>query len=237
MIFQHFLLNNLDYFSHSFSVAINLIFQLDPAVWYVVWVSLKISCAAVIISSVIAIPLGILIALNQFVGKKLLQQLLNTLMAVPTVVIGLLLYGLLSRQGVLGDFSLLYTQVAIVMGECLLILPVILNLTLVAIHSSDERLVPTLLSLGANRWQLMLMVLSETRFAVMAALVTGFGRAIGEMGIAMMLGGNIENHTRTMTTAIALETSKGEFEFGLALGLLLLAIAFVINMGLQQLQD
>lgn len=226
----------MDYFSQSLSVALDLIFKLDPTVWRVVWVSLKISVAAVMISAVLAIPLGTLIALNNFPGKQFLQQLLNTLMAVPTVVIGLLLYGLLSRQGLLGDLSLLYTQWAIIVGECLLIYPIILNLTVVAIHSSDKRLVPTLLSLGANRWQLMLMVLSETRFAVMAALVTGFGRAIGEMGIAMMLGGNIEDHTRTMTTAIALETSKGEFEFGLALGLLLLTIAFIVNMGLQQLQ-
>ncbi|MCK5831817.1 MAG: ABC transporter permease [Methylococcales bacterium] len=226
----------MDYFSQSFSVALDLIFRFDPTVWRVVWVSLEISIVAVMISSTLVIPLGTLIALNNFPGKQFLQQLLNTLMAVPTVVIGLLLYGLLSRQGVLGNLGLLYTQWAIIAGECLLISPIILNLTVVAIHSSDKRLVPTLLSLGANRWQLMLIVLSETRFAVMTALVTGFGRAIGEMGIAMMLGGNIENHTRTMTTAIALETSKGEFEFGLALGLLLLSIAFLVNMGLQQLQ-
>ena len=227
----------MDYFSQSLSVALELILQLDPAVWHVVWISLKISLIAVVISAALAIPLGTLVALNKFSGKQFLQQFLNTLMAVPTVVIGLLLYGLLSRQGALGHFGLLYSQSAIVIGECLLIAPIILNLTVVAIHSSDYRLVPTLLSLGANRWQLMWMVLSETRFAVMAALVTGFGRAIGEVGIAMMLGGNIEGLTRTMTTAIALETSKGEFEFALALGLLLLSIAFVVNMGLQQLQQ
>ncbi len=227
----------MEYFSQSLVAAINLIFQFDPAVWLIVWVSLKISITAVIISATIAIPLGTFIALNKFIGKQFFQQILNTLMAVPTVVIGLLLYGLLSRQGVLGGVDLLYTQWAIIVGECLLIFPIILNLTITAIHSSDKRLVPTLLSLGANRWQLMLMVLSETRFSVMAALVMGFGRAIGEMGIAMMLGGNIENHTRTMTTAIALETSKGEFEFGLALGLLLLTIAFIVNIGLQQLQQ
>lgn len=157
-------------------------------------------------------------------------------MAVPTVVIGLMLYGLLSRQGALGQLGLLYSLWAVVMGECLLIFPIILNLTITAIHSSDSRLIPTLLTLGANRWQLMLMVLKETRFAVIAAVVTGFGRAIGEVGAAMMLGGNIEGVTRTMTTAIALETSKGEFESGLALGLLLLTIAFIVNFGLQRLQ-
>lgn len=226
----------MDYFSQALSVALNLIFQFDPAVWLVVWISLKISLLAVVISSAFAIPLGTLVALNKFPGKQFLQQLLNTLMAVPTVVIGLILYGLLSRQGVLGEFGILYSLWAVVMGECLLIFPIILNLTITAIHSSDSRLIPTLLTLGANRWQLMLMVLSETRFAVIAAVVTGFGRAIGEVGAAMMLGGNIEGVTRTMTTAIALETSKGEFESGLALGLLLLTIAFIVNFGLQRLQ-
>ncbi len=226
----------MDYFSHSLSVALDLIFQLDPVVWKVVLTSLKISLLAVVIAGVMAIPLGVLVALNEFRGKRFLQQLLNTLMAMPTVVVGLLLYGLLSRRGALGDLGLLYTPWAVVIAECLLILPIILNLTVVAIHSSDNRLLPTLLSLGANRWQTVMMVLSETRFAIMAAIVTGFGRAIGEVGAAMMLGGNIEGFTRTMTTAIALETSKGEFELGLALGLLLLTIAFIVNMGLQRLQ-
>ena len=226
----------MDYFSQAFSTALNLIFQFDPTVWLVVGISLKISLLAVVISSAFAIPLGTLIALNDFPGKQFLQHLLNTLMAVPTVVIGLILYGLLSRQGVWGELGLLYTLWAVVMGECLLIFPIILNLTITAVHSSDNRLVPTLLTLGANRWQLMLMVLSETRFAIIAAIVTGFGRAIGEVGAAMMLGGNIEGVTRTMTTAIALETSKGEFESGLALGLLLLSIAFIVNFGLQRLQ-
>jgi tungstate transport system permease protein len=226
----------VNYFTHSLSAALSLIFQFNPDIWLIVWISLKISVAAVVLSSLIAIPLGTLIALNQFIGKQFLQQILNTLMAIPTVVVGLLLYGLLSRQGALGDLGLLYSQWAIVIGECCLITPVILNLTITAIQSADKRLVPTLLSLGANRWQVMLMVLSETRFAMMAALVVGFGRAIGELGIAMMLGGNIDHHTRTMTTAIALETSKGEFESGLALGILLLALAFIVNMGLQALQ-
>lgn len=227
----------MDYFSHSLSSALSLIFQFDSDVWAIVWVSLKISIAAVALSSLFAIPLGTLIALNQFTGKQFLQQILNTLMAIPTVVVGLLLYGILSRQGVLGDLGLLYSQWAVVIGESCLITPIILNLTIVAIQSSDNRLVPTLLSLGANHWQLIMMVLSETRFAVMAGLVTGFGRAIGELGIAMMLGGNIEHHTRTMTTSIALETSKGEFESGLALGILLLTLAFIVNMGLQALQQ
>jgi tungstate transport system permease protein len=226
----------LDFFSHALSKAFDLIFQFEPSVWQTVWVSLKISLMAVFIASTLAIPLGTLVAINEFPGKQFLQQLLNTLMAMPTVVVGLLLYGILSRQGVLGDLGLLYTQWAVVLGECLLVFPIILNLTVTAIQSADSRLLPTLLSLGANRWQLIMMVLSETRFAIMTAVVTGFGRAISEVGAAMMLGGNIEGFTRTMTTAIALETNKGEFEFGLALGILLLTIAFLVNFGLQLLQ-
>ncbi len=223
----------MGYFSESFSAALDLIFQFDQEVWLIVWTSLKISLIAAMLAALIAIPTGITIALNEFRGKQFLQQILNTLMAMPTVVIGLLLYGLFTRQGPMGDLGLLYTPAAVVIAECILILPIILNLTIVAVQSSDKRLVPTLKSLGANKIQLATEVLGETRFAVIAAVVAGFGRAIGEVGAAMMLGGNIEGFTRTMTTAIALETSKGEFEFGLALGLLLLIIAFAVNFGLQ----
>ncbi len=225
----------MGYFSESLSAAFDLIFQLDQEVWLIVMTSLKVSLLAAFFAGLMAIPLGITIALNEFRGKPFLQQILNTLMAMPTVVIGLLLYGLLTRQGPLGDLGLLYTPAAVVIAECILILPIILNLTIAAVQSSDERLVPTLKSLGANKLQLATQVISETRLAVLAAVVTGFGRAIGEVGAAMMLGGNIEGFTRTMTTAIALETSKGEFELGLALGLLLLTIAFIVNLGLQLL--
>lgn len=223
----------MGYFSESFSAALDLIFQFDREVWLIVWTSLKISLIAAMLAALIAIPVGIIIALKEFRWKQFLQQILNTLMAMPTVVIGLLLYGLFTRQGPMGGLGLLYTPAAVVIAECILILPIILNLTIVAVQSSDERLVPTLKSLGANKIQLALQVMDETRFAVIAAVVAGFGRAIGEVGAAMMLGGNIEGFTRTMTTAIALETSKGEFEFGLALGLLLLIIAFIVNFGLQ----
>ncbi len=226
----------MNYFSDSLSAAISLIFQLDPEVWQIVWTSVHISLIATLIASLFAVPLGVVIALNDFRGKASLQQFLNTLMAMPTVVIGLILYGLFTRQGALGEWGLLYTPGAIIIGECLLIFPVILNLTIVAITSADPRLLPTLKTLGATHFQAFIQVISETRFAVMAALVAGFGRAIGEVGAAMMLGGNIDGFTRTMTTAIALETSKGEFELALALGIVLLLIAFALNMGLQGLQ-
>lgn len=226
----------VNYFVDALTDAGRLIIALDPEVYRIVWTSLKISITASLIVALVAVPTGILIALRDFYGKRLLQQTLNTLMAMPTVMIGLLLYGLLSRRGPLGDLGLLYTPAAMVLGESVLILPIVLNLTVAAVQSADPRLVTTLRALGADWKQELLWVLSETRFAVLAAIVVGFGRAIGEVGAAMMLGGNIQGLTRTMTTAIALETSKGEFELGLALGLLLLGIAFAVNIGLHWLQ-
>ena len=221
------------YFSEALQAAIQLIFQFDPEVYTIVWTSLKISMAATFIASIFGILFGILTAINEFTGKQMLQHLLNTLMAMPTVMIGLIFYGLLSRKGPLGDFGLLYTQTAVVIGQACLILPLIMNFTITAVESADERLIPTLQMLGANSVQLILPILNELRFVVLAGVITGFGRAIGEVGAAMMLGGNIQGVTRTMTTAIALETSKGEFELGLALGILLLLIAFTINLIIQ----
>jgi tungstate transport system permease protein len=176
-----------------------------------------------------AIPSGVVIALHEFRGKQFLQHILNTLMAMPTVVIGLLLYGMFSRLGPLGDLGLLYTPTAVIIAETVLILPIMMNLTISAVNSTDPRLVSTLISLGARSTSLIIQVALAARFAILAGIITGFGRAIGEVGAAMMLGGNIEGFTRTMTTAIALETSKGEFELGLALGIVLLVIAFSIN--------
>jgi len=150
-------------------------------------------------------------------------------MAMPTVVIGLLLYGLFSRAGPLGEWGLLYTPTAIIIAQAILIFPIMMNLTVTAVNAADPRLIPTLKSLGARPLPMMLQVIRTTRFAILAGVITGFGRAIGEVGAAMMLGGNIEGFTRTMTTAIALETSKGEFELGLALGMVLLLIAFMLN--------
>ncbi len=217
--------------------SLNLIFNFDSTLFYVVWTSLYVSLIAVLIATLISLPLGVVVALHDFKGKHFLQACLNTLMALPTVVVGLLLYGVMNRQGLLGDMGLLYTRAAIIIGQCILIIPVIWNLSIAAVNSADPRLARTCASLGANYFQRILIYMSEVRFALIAAVVTGFGRAIGEVGIAMMLGGNIDGYTRTMTTAIALETSKGDFEFALALGFMLLLVAFVINTVLQQFQQ
>ncbi len=233
--------NNTDddsrsYFLDAMISSFNLIIGFDKSLFNVVWTSLKVSLIAVIIASMISLPLSVVVALNNFMGKNFLMACLNTLMALPTVVVGLLLYGVLNRQGLLGDMGLLYTPIAMIIGQCVLIVPVIWNLSIVAINSADPRLARTCSSLGANYFQRGVIYMSEVRFALIAAVVTGFGRAIGEVGIAMMLGGNIDGYTRTMTTAIALETSKGDFEFALALGFMLLLVAFIINAVLQQFQ-
>ena len=226
----------MNYFSETARAAVHLIFSFDEEVFEIAWTSLSVSITATLFAALFALPLGIWAAISKFRGKKLMQHTLNTLMAMPTVMIGLILYGLISRQGALGDFGLLYTKTAIIIGETILILPIIMNMVMVAVQSADDNLIPTLKTLGANSRQQILIITSELRFTLLAAIVTGFGRAIGEVGAAMMLGGNIQGVTRTMTTAIALETSKGNFELGLALGILLLLIAFSVNLLLQTLQ-
>ena len=226
----------MDYFLQALGAASTLIFSFDRDIYIIVWTSLYISLVAVILAYLAGIPLGLLVHFRSFPGKGMVLQLLNTLMALPTVVVGLFLYGMLTRQGPLGDLDILYTPLAIVIGECILILPIIWNLSISAAASADPRILATCKALGASPLQQSLLFVNEIRYALVAAVVAGFGRAVGEVGVAMMLGGNINGFTRTMTTAIALETSKGEFEFALALGLLLLATAFVVNLLLQRFQ-
>tara|TARA_R110002050_G_scaffold268113_1_gene410031 strand:+ start:89445 stop:90131 length:687 start_codon:yes stop_codon:yes gene_type:complete len=225
----------MNYFTESLLAAFRLIISLDADIFRIVLTSVFISITATLIAALLAIPAGVSMALNSFTGKATLQHLLNTLMSMPTVVIGLLLYGLFSRLGPLGHWGLLYTPTAVIIAEAILIFPIMMNLTISAVNSADPRLIPTLISLGARSFTLTVHVVKATRYPILAALIIGFGRAIGEVGAAMMLGGNIQGFTRTMTTAIALETSKGEFELGLALGLLLLMIAFALNFALSWL--
>jgi tungstate transport system permease protein len=214
-----------------------MIINLNQDVASAVWVSLYTSLTAIVIAALIGIPIGAAIGLGRFSGRRLLTTLLNTLMALPTVVVGLVLFGLFSRQGPLGPLGLLFTPWAMIAGQVVLAIPIVANYTLAAVAGADPRILPTALTLGAGRlrgaWQLLL----EVRFGMMAAIVAGFGRVIAEVGVAMMLGGNIRGTTRTMTTAIALETSKGEFAFGLALGIVLMSVALIINLFLNLLQQ
>jgi len=227
----------LGYLFESFLHAIELIFAFDREVQNTVWTSLYTSSVAIVLAAIFGIPIGVWLGLSRFRGRRLLVTLLNTLMALPTVVVGLVLFGVFSRQGPLGSLGLLFTPLAMIAGQMVLATPIVANYVLAAVKGSDGRIINTALTLGATHFQANLQLLKEIRFGVMAAVIAGFGRVIAEVGVAMMLGGNIRNSTRTMTTAIALETSKGEFAFGLALGIVLLAVALVVNLFLNLLQQ
>ncbi|APG25288.1 MULTISPECIES: ABC transporter permease [Syntrophotalea] len=227
----------MDFIFDSLKTAFVLILSWDPEVYKTVWTSLYVSLIAIVFSTVAGVPAGMAIGLGQFPGRRAVITLLNTLMALPTVVIGLVVYGFFSRSGPLGQFGLLFTPTAMVVGQIILATPIIANYTLGALSASDSRIMPTALTLGASTSRGALLLMQEIRFGVMAAIIAGFGRIIAEVGVAMMLGGNIRGYTRTMTTAIALETSKGEFAFGLALGIFLLSVALLINMFLNFLQQ
>lgn len=221
----------------SLQHALRLILTFDPEVFRTVWTSLYTSLTAIVLAAVSGVPAGAAVGLLRFPGRRVVLTLLNTLMALPTVVVGLVLFGFFSRQGPLGVWGLLFTPYAMIAGQIVLATPIVANYTVAAVAGADPRILPTARTLGAGRlrgtWQLLL----EVRFGVMAAIVAGFGRVIAEVGVAMMLGGNIRGYTRTMTTAIALETSKGEFAFGLALGILLLSVALIVNLFLHLLQQ
>ena len=216
--------------------AFALLLSGDAALWKIIWVSIKTTLLALLIATPVAVGCGYAIASHAFTGRRVLIWLAQVSLSLPTVLIGLLLYLLLSRRGPLGDLGWLFSQTGIVAGQVVIALPVLVAFTLAAVQAADVRLAETAITLGASRWQVMLTVLHEVRFGVMAAVINGFGRVISEVGCAMMVGGNIAGETRTITTAIALETSKGEFAQGIALGIVLVSIALVINAGLMLLQ-
>lgn len=208
----------------------------DAALWVIIWISLKTSLLGLLIAAPPSIVAGYLIATHRFTGRRVLIWLAQAALSLPTVLIGLLLYLMLSRQGPAGGLHWLFSQSGVVVGQVLIAIPVLIAFTLSAVQASDVRLAETAITLGASRWRVMLTVLHETRFGVMAAVINGFGRVISEVGCAMMVGGNIAGETRTITTAIALETSKGEFAQGIALGIVLITIALIINAVLMLMQ-
>ncbi|MBT3275748.1 MAG: ABC transporter permease [Spirochaetales bacterium] len=213
----------------SVGEAFQLLLSGNVEVYSIAFASLRFALLSTLISSFAGIPVGAVIALSRFRGKRFLNVLLNSLMAVPTVVIGLFVYSLISRSGPFGVLGLLFTPAGIIIGQSLLSFPIIVSLVAGSLATVDEILPETLVPLGASTSRVRATVLRESRIPVLAAVIAGFGRIIGEVGISMMLGGNIRWYTRTLTTAIALETSRGQFELGLALGIILLLVALVIN--------
>ena len=220
----------MELLTDSFISAILLIASLNSEVLLIVWVSLKVSGISTFFASLMGVPLGFLIAYGSFKGKRILIICLNTMLALPTVVIGLFVYSFISRRSILGSLDLLYTQKAIVIGQIILILPIVATLTIAAISRIDERYRKTAMTLGANRRQTACVIFREARFGIIAAVIAAFGRVIAEVGISMMLGGNAKGFTRTMTTAMALEYDKGEFILAVALGIILLVLSFGINL-------
>ena len=220
----------------SLKSAVLLMLSFDRELVEIVLVSLNVSLWSTLFASVIGLPAGFFIAFYRFRAKRLVMTCLNTLLALPTVVIGLVVYSLITKRGVLGPLDLLYTQKAIIIGQIILIVPVITSLTIAAISKIDKRYRSTALTLGANARRMSWVIIREARFGITAAIIAAFGRVIAEVGISMMLGGNAKGFTRTMTTAMALEYDKGEFVLAVALGIVLMAFAFTINLVFHFLQ-
>jgi len=217
--------------------AIELIISLDPEVMEIAGRSLSIAVTSCLLASLICIPIASLIHFNKFRGKRFLVSLIQTFYSVPTVAIGLFVFVFISRAGPLGMLSILFTPTAIVIGQVILVFPILLGLTISAVSGVDRTILDTARSLGASGFQTAVLVLREARFAVMAAVIMGFGRAISEVGISLMVGGNIKGFTRVITTAISLETSKGNLELSIALGIILIFVALIINILLNRLQQ
>lgn len=219
------------------ATAVSLIVQADPELLGIVWRSLRISVTSTLLTAIIGLPLAAVLSLTRFPGRRLLLTVLNALMALPTVVVALALYALLSRSGPLGYLDLLFTPRAIVVGQTVLILPIVISLSTAAIGQTDPRLLETVRSLGAGPLRRFGTLIVEQAPAILAAVLAGFGRAVGEVGVSMMLGGNIRRYTRVMTTAIALETNRGAFELAVALGIILVLLALGVNGGLRFLSE
>ena len=215
--------------------AIRLILSADKDVTTIVSASLRFALTSTLLASLLGIPAGIALANARFRFKRLLEDILNTLLAMPTVVVGLFVYALIFSQGPLGRLQLLFTPAAIILGQTVLILPLVTSLACGAVSVVNPAVRETAFTLGAGRLRTIRTVASEARAALLIACITAFGRVVGEVGISLLLGGNILGYTRTITTAISLQTSKGEFALGLALGIILLCAAFVISVTVRRL--
>lgn len=226
----------MDFILEGLKEAILLLINLDPETISAVITTIKSSTFSIIFSLLIGFPLGFILGFFDFPMRRPLKLLSDTLLAIPTVVVGLIVYAFISHRGPFGEYELLYTLEGIVIGQTILALPIIISLTATTIEGMEKKLSLTLASFGLTLWQMIWSVVWELRHALIAVAVTAYGRIVAEVGIAMMIGGNIKWFTRTITTAISLETSKGEFAMGIALGLVLICIAFLANLSLYNLK-
>jgi tungstate transport system permease protein len=213
----------------AFRTAVRLIASLDPELAEIVGLSLRVSLSALSIATVLALPIGAVVGILRFPGRRLTIILLNSLMGLPPVVVGLLVYLFLSRSGPLGDLGLLFTPTAMIIAQTVLITPIIAALSRQVMEDLFEEYDEQLRSLGAGSWRLIRTLLFEGRFSLLTAVLAGFGRAVAEVGAVIIVGGNIAHLTRVMTTAIALETNRGDIALALALGIILVALSILIN--------
>jgi len=226
----------MDFILDGFFQAIHLLIRGNAETYSAILATVKVSSYSIGSSLIMGIPLGFCLGYFEFKGKKPVRTIVDTLMALPTVFIGLLVYAFLTNRGPLGNFNLLFTLPGIAIGQTILALPIVIGLSATAVEGMEKKLRITIMSMGANRRQLFLTSLWESRHALLAGAIAAYGRVMTEVGISMMVGGNIKWHTRTITTAIALETNKGQFGMGVALGLVLLTIAFCVNFSISFLR-
>ncbi|WP_230169489.1 ABC transporter permease [Roseomonas sp. CECT 9278] len=224
-------------FQASFAAALALIAAGDPALGAIVGLSLRVSLFALGLAALVGLPLGALLAVARFPGRRVVIVGLNALMGLPPVVAGLVIYLLLSRSGPFGDFGLLFTPSAMIIAQAVLIAPILASLTREVLEAMWEEYREQFLSFGVSSWRAVPTLLRDGRLALVTVMLAGFGRASAEVGAVMVVGGNIEGFTRVMTTAIALETSKGDLPLALGLGMVLMAIVLAVNGAAQVLRD
>lgn len=225
-----------NYIVDGFFQAISMIVSLNPEVLSVTVLSLQVSGIATLLAAAVGIPVGVLIGLYEFPGKRLLRNLINTLMGLPPVVVGLIIFLAVSRAGPLGTYGILFTPTAMIIAQFVLVTPIIAGLSISATREVDRSVIETAVSLGARKVETMVVVLFEARQALVTAVIAGFGRAIAEVGAVMIVGGDIRWATRVLTTSIVLQTRIGDYAMAIALGLILLLLSFTINLIVNMLQ-
>ena len=219
----------MGYIYDGLNEALKLLISLDKEVYSIIFLSIYVSLASTLLSTIISIPIGFTLGLKNFKGKKVFTRFINTFMSLPPVVVGLIVAVVISRRGPLGDLKLLFTPAAMIIAQTLLVTPII---TGILFNNSKERgkiIKEVSKTLGGNRWDTLLLLVKEMRIDILVAIVTGFGRAISEVGAVMIVGGNIKGHTRVMTTFIAMNHSMGNYSVSIAMGIVLLAISFITN--------
>jgi len=217
--------------------AFRMLVTFDPEIYEITWLTLKVSGSATFISLLIGIPLGALLAWVHFPGRHFFVSIVNTMMGFPPVVVGLWVYLLLARNGPLGNLDLIFTPTAIVIAQAVIASPIVMGLTSAAIMQVDDKMRMQMKALGATRLQMLLLVIREARYSLLAAVIAGFGAVVSEVGASQMVGGNIKGYSRVLTTATVMEVSKGNTEVAIGISVILMLLAYFVTLGLTILQQ